>query len=100
MIGLLCLGLAVMMYKAGRVTSILLKDTGKRPELTLRKGQKFHLFNSHIWSTGQDATATIKRQLQRLLPDCRIFLDVDDLENIGQLEHYIDESAVILLFLS
>ena len=51
------------------------------PELTLRKGQRYHLFNSHIWSTGQDAVATIKRQLQRLVPGVRIFLDVDDLDS-------------------
>jgi hypothetical protein len=44
--------------------------------------------------------AGIKRQLQRLLPAIRVFLDVDDLENIGDLEKYVDQSAVILIFLS
>ena len=29
------------------------------------------------WSTGQDQAATIKRQLQLLLPGVRCFLDVD-----------------------
>ena len=28
-----------------------------------------------IWSTGQDAVASIKRQLQRLVPDIRVFLE-------------------------
>ena len=63
------------------MSTIRVKSTAREPELTLKKGQKFHLFNSHIWSTGQDANATIKRQLQRLVPAAHIFLDVDDLEN-------------------
>ena len=53
-----------------------------------------------VWSTGQDAVATIKRQLQRLMPGVRIFLDVDDLEDVDALERYVEESAVILMFLS
>ena len=86
--------------KAGHVTTIRSRATAKEPLLTLSTGQKFHLFNSHIWSTGQDATATIKRQLQRLMPTISVFLDVDDLKDIGSLERYIDESAVIMFFLS
>jgi hypothetical protein len=34
------------------------------------------------------------------VPSAQIFLDVDDLENIGDLELYIDQSAVIQFFLS
>ena len=48
----------------------------------------------------QDANATIKRQLQRLLLGVSVFLDVDDLKEIGDLEVYIDQSAVINIFLS
>ena len=44
--------------------------------------------------------AIIKRQLQLLLPSLSIFLDVDDLQDIGELESYIGQSAVVLLFLS
>ena len=39
-----------------------------------------HLPLLAVWSTGQDTNATIKRQLQRLLPGISAFLDVDDLE--------------------
>ena len=53
-----------------------------------------------IWSTGQDVAATIKRQLQRLFPVVKIFLDVDDLEDLSKLEQYVGESAVVLLLLS
>eukprot|EP00965_Chrysotila_dentata_P262212 6214500-Pleurochrysis_carterae.AAC.7 len=34
------------------------------------------LSRSHIWATGQDQVAVIKRQLQLCLPGVRIFLDV------------------------
>ena len=86
--------------KEGFQASIRLSKTGQPPELTLKKGHKWHLFLSHIWSTGQDANATIKRQLQRVLLSSSIFLDVDDLKNIGDLELYIDQSSSINIFLS
>jgi hypothetical protein len=47
------------------------------PVLLLRAGERYHLFLSHVWSTGQDQCAVIKRQLQLLLPGVVIFLDVD-----------------------
>ncbi len=43
--------------------------------------------------------ATIKRQLQLLLPGVRIFLDVDDLETIDDLEVYIEASQAMLVLL-
>ena len=92
--------LAYNVAQEGRVLTILLRGTGKPPELTLHRGKKYHLFNSHIWSTGQDVAATIKRQLQRLFPVVKIFLDVDDLEDLSKLEQYVGESAVVLLLLS
>ena len=55
---------------------------------------------SHIWTTGQDQCALIKRQLQMLLPGIAVFLDVDDLDDIGDLEGYIKATGVILCFLS
>jgi hypothetical protein len=84
----------------GRVLTILVSATGKPPELTMHKGQRYHLFNSHIWSTGQDVAATIKRQLQRIFPAVRCFLDVDDLDDMASLENMVDLSTVVLLLLS
>ena len=52
------------------------------------------------WGTGQDQCATIKRQLTLLIPGVSIFLDVDDLEDIGALEEYVDATAVIMIFVS
>ena len=69
--------------EAARVPTFRLAATGNRPELALAKGHKWHLFLSHIWGTGQDQCATIKRQLCLLLIGVQVFLDVDDLEDIG-----------------
>ena len=85
---------------AARMPTFRLISTGKRPELELAKGHKWHLFLSHIWGTGQDQCATIKRQLCLLLPGVSVFLDVDDLEDIGALEEYIEKSQVIMIFVS
>jgi len=83
-----------------RMQLLRLKETGMLPKLTTQPGVKWMLFISHVWSTGQDQAATIKRQLQRMLLTISIFLDVDDLQEIGDLEKYIEQSACILLFLS
>ncbi|KAL1527880.1 hypothetical protein AB1Y20_009256 [Prymnesium parvum] len=67
---------------------------------SLSMGKRWMLFISHVWRTGQDQAAYIKRQLQRMLPSIPIFLDVDDLVSIDLLEEYIDASGCVLLFLS
>ena len=41
-----------------------------------------------------------KRRLSSLLPGIDIFLDVDDLKEIGDLELYVQQSGCILIFLS
>lgn len=52
------------------------------------------------WPTGQTHVAIIYRQLQVLLPTCKCFLDVNDLDDINKLDEYIDKTDVILIFLS
>ena len=42
----------------------------------------------------------MKRQFQLLLPGVSIFLDVDDLTSIDELEEYIEESDSILMFMT
>ena len=87
-------------WKEGKLPQIRELRTLSRPELTLGTNQRFHLFLSHIWGSGQDQARVIKSQLQMLLPGVYIFLDVDDLEDITMLEEYIDQSNAILMFLS
>jgi len=80
---------------------LLLESTNEMPELTFGSSKtKFHLFLSHIWMTGQDQVAVIKRQLNLLLPGISVFLDVDNLQEIGNLEQYVAASQCVLIFLS
>ena len=84
---ILCAGLLVVLVPLGMLVQTLffshsipiLRDarTMEPPVLLLRAGGRYHLFLSHVWSTGQDQCAVIKRQLQLLLPGVVIFLDVD-----------------------
>jgi hypothetical protein len=71
---------AQQVIRAASMPTIRLLSTKAAPALPLATGHTWHLFLSHIWSTGQDQCATIKRQLCLLLPGASIFLDVDDLE--------------------
>ncbi|EOD14192.1 hypothetical protein EMIHUDRAFT_470646 [Emiliania huxleyi CCMP1516] len=103
---MLAVSLAVILISAvsaARVKTMRLVSSKREPMrdgITLADGQEWHLFLSHVWSTGQDAVAVIKNELQQLLPGCEIFLDIDDLKNIGELEAYIRRSQVVLCFLS
>ena len=44
--------------------------------------------------------AVIKRQLDKLLPAAKVFLDVDDLDDLTKLEEYVRASGLIGVFLS
>ena len=95
------LGMLIKQLFFSRSTPILrIASTMEPPVVLLGKGERYHLFLSHVWSTGQDQCAVIKRQLQLLMPGVIIFLDVDDLQDIGNLENYVRQSGVVLYFLS
>ena len=76
---------------------LVLQSTGRPPELA-PPPPNWHIFLSHNWDN-QDTVATIKRQLQRLLPGVRVFLDVDDLRSVDALETYVNDSATVLILL-
>ena len=77
------------------------RRTGKLMTLTeLKPGEAFHLFVSHVWKTGQDQARVIKTRLSQLVPNIRIFLDVDNLDDVGKLEAYISSTSLVLIFLS
>ena len=107
---MVCAGLVVVLVPAGMVIRQLLYAQGipglrdartmEPPELLLGADERYHLFLSHVWGTGQDQCAVIKRQLQLLLPRIIVFLDVDDLKDIGDLESYVNATSVMLFFLS
>jgi hypothetical protein len=84
-IGFLLLVAALFMWlerrRKKRRRQLLLR-TSKRhkpssPELTLAEGHEWHLFLSHVWSSGQDQVAVIFRRIKELMPKARVFLDVE-----------------------
>ena len=91
---------AQQILQAARVPTIRFARTKATLDLPLAMGQLWHLFLSHIWGTGQDQCATIKRQLKILVPSASVFLDVDDLQSTDALEKYIVQSAMIMIFVS
>ena len=97
----LMLGLMVALIRHdGSQPLIRLVATAEPPDLVLEEGYKWALFLSHTWASAQDQCAVIKRQLTRMLPGISIFLDVDDLDDINNLDEWIARSVVLLLFAS
>jgi len=80
--------------------TIKLVRSGTKPNLQMEKGCEYHAFVSHVWATGQNQTHTLVRQIQRLLPSMNIWLDVDSMETVGDLEDSVTKSSTFILFLS
>ena len=60
---------------------------------------EYHIFLSHCWSSGQDQMRVLKQKIFEMMPECRVFLDVDDLHE-GKGAEFIDKSVVVLIFVS
>jgi hypothetical protein len=102
-IGMLIISLgiiAIRIVTAVAAPTIRVVSSGIEPNLDLPVNINFHCFLSHAWGTGQDQTHTLARQLQLVLPHARIWLDVDNLDDVGKLEQSVQESAVFIIFLS
>ena len=67
---------------------------------TKEKQMRYHIFLSHKWPTGQQQVATIRERLAALLPGCKSFLDVFDLEDVSNLETHVEETVVFVCFIS
>ena len=65
----------------------------------IKEESGYHLFLSHVWSTGQDQMRIVKQRVGEMLPEARIFLDVDDIKE-GRGQEYVDISNVVLVFMS
>ena len=100
---MLAASLLVVLFKivsAVRAPTIRLSSSGRPPVLELSPECHFHGFISHCWGTGQDQTHTVVRRLQLLLPGVRIWLDVDNLDDVGRLEESVADAMTFLVFLS
>jgi len=76
------------------------QHNGLEVEIPLHDSHDFHLFLSHVWATGQDQMRVIKQRLLEMCPSLRVFLDVDDLKEIGDLEGYVRRTQTVLVFCS
>ena len=79
---------------------VRLVSTGSTPRLIIPQECKYHIFVSHIWATGQDKVHKIVRMLKLYIQGVQIWLDVDVLENLSDLEECVKESALFILFYS
>lgn len=74
-------------------------DTDEPIEAPEIPHDKYHLFLSHVWKTGQDQTRIIKQRLDELVPGFKVFLDIDNLEEGRGMED-VDKSYNVLIFFS
>ena len=82
------------------VPTIRLVTSGYEPNLEMLRHTNYHAFFSHVWRSGQGKTHAIVRMLQLHIPGIKVWLDVDDLENIDMLEKSVANCAVVIIFYS
>ena len=103
-LGILAVVLGVIILLGTVVLSshqaVRLTSTGFEPSLQLTAGCSFHAFISHAWKTAQDQTHALVRSLQLLVPGILIWLDVDQLEDVGKLDEAVEMSMAFIIFLS
>ena len=92
--------LAIYVTFAETTAEVLkLKRTRAPPVLSMKPEHVYHCFVSHLWGTGQDQAAVIKRQLLRMVHGLRIFLDVDDLQVYIQIYVYVSLHIYIYIYI-
>jgi len=80
--------------------TVRIVSTGIRPNMEVPSSCQNHVFLSHKWSTGQEKVHTLARMMQLYLQGVKLWLDVDDLQDITKLEESVNETAVFILFYS
>ena len=75
--------ICVVMFNTVHFSPICLAATSYRSNLEIPKSTYYHVFHSHVWKYGQGKYHTGVRQLQLHILGIMMWLDVDDLENIG-----------------
>ena len=102
MVGMLLIviaSLAVFTLNAILTPTVLL-TSGAKIDLDLSEKCTFHVFMSHVWATGQAKTHIITNKLKLFMPGLKVWLDVNDLEDITKLEEYVRGAEVFILFYS
>jgi hypothetical protein len=99
---ILVMGVVFMVIDVRKIRKLpLLKDSSGHAVVLKRVLEGcYHLFLSHTWASGQNQMQALKKELQLLVPSMKLFLDVENLTNIGALEQLIESSDSVLVFLS
>jgi len=94
--------LLVVLVRAAshRRIDLALRFDGDPSKLLPPRAGHYHCFLSHVWLHAQDQVADIKSLLRSLVPESRCFLDVDNLSSIADLEVYLQQSDVVLVFVT
>jgi len=100
MLGITIIFMIVIIKNEMNAPTIRLNSTRNKPNLEMAGNCKSHAFVSHVWATGQDKAQKIVRMIQLVLPGIKIWLDVDNLSEFGQLENSVRGSSFFLLFYS
>jgi hypothetical protein len=90
----------VLAVSKSRAPIVRMASSGHVPDLELPDHCSFHVFMSHVWASGQARTHAIARKIQLLMPELKVWLDVDKLNDTSKLEHWVQASAVIVIFYS
>jgi hypothetical protein len=99
-LALLVITIGIFLFLAYQSPIIRLHQTGYPPNMEMSSDCENHIFVSHIWKSGQDKVHAIVRTLTLYLPSLRIWLDVDKMTNMDELETGVRGSEVFLLFYS
>jgi hypothetical protein len=99
---ILVMGVVFMAIDVRKIRKLpLLKDSSGHAVVLKRVLEGcYHLFLSHTWASGQNQMQALKKELQLLVPSMKLFLDVENLTDIGALEQLIKSSDSVLVFLS
>lgn len=92
--------LAVIASNKIRTPTVRLVSSGYSPRFEMPPDCDFHMFMSHVWSTGQAKTQAVARKLVLVLPMLKVWLDIDNLHDTGRLEQSVHESAVFVIYYS
>jgi hypothetical protein len=80
----------LLRYQSGSIVQLPPLDVGK----------DFDLFLSHAQNLGQDQVTIIQLTLEKLLPNIKIFVDKEALDDLYELDELVRGSRTVLVFLT
>ena len=94
------LSFATVTINTKNAPTIRLSTSGYGPNLEMEANIEHHAFFSHVWKSGQGKTHAIVQKLRLYIPGIKLWLDVDDLEDISALESSVANCLMVIIFYS